>query len=164
MAGGAPQAVSGAVTIGDLFCFMLVFHTCLIRGEYMNFLSRGFLAASLVLLFSTVSHAQLSCRTDSFGNTNCNNGGGWRTDSFGNIYGTGNNAGSGYRTDSFGNTYGAGSNSGAGWRTDTFGNTYGTGSNSGGGWRTDSFGNAHGTGLNSGITCRRDSFGNTYCN
>jgi len=75
------------------------------------------------------------CTTDGFGNTRCNDGGGWRRDNFGNTYGTGNRAGSGWRRNGFGNTFGTGSNAGSGFRTDNFGNTFGTGRNAGGGFR-----------------------------
>ena len=74
------------------------------------------LVAAAIISSSPFAFADLNCRSDSFGNTRCDNGTTYRTDSFGN---TRDNQGNTWRTDSFGNTRGS---DGTTCRTDSFGN------------------------------------------
>ena len=116
------------------------------------FLSAWGIVALLIRISSEASAQGLTCRTDSFGTTRCDNGQTFRTDSFGT---TRDNYGNSWRTDSFGTTRGS---DGSTYRTDSFGTTR---DNYGNSWRTDSFGTTRGS---NGTTCRTDSFGTTRCN
>jgi hypothetical protein len=76
----------------------------------------AFLLGALILVGSLSTAQALSCRTDSFGTTRCDNGQTFRTDSFGTT--RDNQAITG--TDSFGTTRGS---NGTTCRTDSFGTT-----------------------------------------
>jgi uncharacterized membrane protein len=65
--------------------------------------------------------AQTSCRSDGFGGTRCSDGGGYQSDGFGGVRGTGSNSGGGYQSDGFGGLRGTGSNSGRNCQSDGFG-------------------------------------------
>ena len=78
---------------------------------------KSILVAVAIISSSPSALADLTCRTDSFGTTRCNNGTIYRTDSFGT---TRDNRGNTWRTDSFGTTRGS---DGTTCRTDSFGTT-----------------------------------------
>ena len=56
-----------------------------------------------VSILGSSAFAQTTCSYDYFGNITCSDGGGWTTDYFGNIQGTGNNSGTSCIYDYFGN-------------------------------------------------------------
>src|SRR6516225_6728568 len=75
------------------------------------------IVALLIRISSEASAQGLTCRTDSFGTTRCDNGQTFRTDSFGT---TRDNYGNSWRTDSFGTTR---VSDGSTYRTDSSGTT-----------------------------------------